>query len=288
MENILDKTTQLWVKLTGKRIDPIDYPWLTGPIGDPDEIGDKFIHRLAQEHDLEIVVNSRDSGLLDRMNELEFTDAELKLLRPEVTDFYERTSNYEFEFWSEWCGFFRPFGWLLSILFSKRLQQLNLPLSSMDPSKGIDSQILKLRNNEKTAWTVWFRKLKSNKRVIYSGIYTTCKPIGHQTPFLKVVFPLPNGNASVIMTKKVENDGSLLLSSDGKRFGDNGFYFYLTNKNGKHWAKYVRPMHEWIRVYVDDENVLRADHNLNFYGFRFLNLHYKMVLKNTVSNNRDL
>ena len=41
----------------------------------------------------------------------------------------------------------------------------------------------------------------------------------------------------------------------------------------------LRAMHEWIRVYVDDEMILRADHNLDFYGFRFLTLHYKMKKK---------
>jgi hypothetical protein len=38
-------------------------------------------------------------------------------------------------------------------------------------------------------------------------------------------------------------------------------------------------MHEWITVYVDDEDVLRADHNLKFHGLPFLNLHYKMTEK---------
>jgi hypothetical protein len=42
-------------------------------------------------------------------------------LNDKIVDFYEKTSNYNFEVWSEWCGFFRPFGWLLSIVFSKRL-----------------------------------------------------------------------------------------------------------------------------------------------------------------------
>jgi hypothetical protein len=284
LENLLDKTTQLWVKMTGKRIDPDNYSWLTGPIGDSDRIGEKFIEKLANENDLKIVTNPKDAGLIESIRELGFTETELHLLKPEIIDFYEKTSNYDLEFWSEWCGFFRPFGWLLSILFSKRLQQLNLPLSSMDSSKGINSQILKLRSNEKTVWTIWYRILKSNKRVIYSGIYTTCEPTNYPTPLLKVIFPLPNGNASVIMTKKVEADGSLLLSSDGRKFGQHGFYFYLTNKNGKHWAKYVRPMHESIKVYVDEEDIMRADNNLNFYVLRFLNLHYLMRMKTTVSD----
>ena len=279
MENILDKSTQLWVKLTGRRIDPDQNEWLVGPIGDPDLIGDKFIKRLAIENNLDVISNEPNTGLLERINDLGFSDLELKLIRPEIVDFYEKTSNYDFEIWSEWCGIFRPFGWLLSILFSKRLQQLNLPLNPIDSAKGIKSQILKLKSNNRSVWTIWYRTLKSNNHVIYSGIYTTCNPPMYNISLLKVVFPLPNGNASVIMTKKVESDGSLTLLSDGKKFGQNGFYFYLTDRKGKHWARYVRPMHEWIRVYVDEENILRADHNLNFYGFRFLNLHYKMTEK---------
>jgi hypothetical protein len=261
------------VKLTGKRIDSEQYRWLIGPIGDTDRIGDKFIEGLANESSLQIISNQTDVGLLESIRELGLSDQELKSIKTEIVDFYEKTSNYEFEFWSEWCGLLRPFGWLLSILFSKRLHQLNLPLSSMDSSKGINSQILKLHANSKTSWTIWYRTLKANKRVIYAGIYTTCRPSTYNTPLLKVIFPLPNGNASVIMTKSVGSDGSLMLSSDGKKFGQNGFYFYLTDKNGKHWAKYVRAMHEWIRVYVDEDKILRADHNLDFYGLRFLNLH---------------
>ncbi len=279
MENLIDKTTQLWVKLTGRKINPEKYAWLIGPIGDPDKIGDAFISRLANEQHLEVVFNELNSGLLEDIQELHFTEAELKLLQPEIADFYEHTSTYDFEFWSEWMGLFRPFGGLLSVLFSKRLQQLNLPLSPLDSAKGINSQIIKLKKDNKSIWTIWYRTLKSNNRVIYSGVYTTCSPSHYPTPLLKVVFPLPNGNASVMMTRKVEEDGSLLLSSDGERFGEHGFYFYLTDKKGTHWAKYVSAMHEWIRVYVDEEKVLRADHNLNFYGIRFLNLHYKMTKK---------
>jgi hypothetical protein len=219
MENLLDKTTQLWVKLTGRRIDPQSHSWLMGPVGDADKIGDKFIARLAQDSNLKIVYNEKGSGLLNRIEELHLSDAEMRKLNSEVADFYVRTSSYDFEVWSNWCGFFRPFGTLLSLLFSKRLQQLNLPLNPMDSSRGLQSNIVKLKRENENVWTVWYRTLKSNKRVIYSGVYTTCSTGFVSDRLLKVIFPLPNGNAMVIMTRRVLDDGSLLFSSDGTGFG---------------------------------------------------------------------
>lgn len=279
MENLFDKTTQLWVRFTGRRIDIAEQGWLDGPIGDSDKIGDQFIHRLKKENNFSLVVNEPDSGLLDSIGDLKFDEAELKRIRPEVVHFYTNTSNYNFEIWSAWNGLFKPFGWLLSFLFSKRLQQLNLPLDPLDSAKGLKSDIIKLKRDGKTVWTIWYRTIRSNDQVIYAGVYTTCTPTALRRPLFKVIFPLPNGNACVLMERKVLDDGSLLLSSDGKRFGEQGFYFTLTNHKGKHWAKYVKALHEWIKVYVDDQGILRADHNLNFYGMRFLNLHYKMAAK---------
>ncbi|MFV8348023.1 hypothetical protein [Flavobacterium sp. ZB4P13] len=274
---IQDKITQYWVKTTGRKINPVTEEWIIGPIGDEDIIGDKFIQKLVNEENLKYSSNIANAGLLESISDLDFSQDELDLLNEQVIDFYENTSNYDFEIWSEWKSFFKPFGKALSTIFSKRLQQLNLPLNSLDSSKGIKSEIIKLSNQEKAKWTIWYRKLKSSNDVIYAGIYTTAFVPKYNKSLLKVIFPLPNGNASVVMTKKVLEDGSLLLSSDGNKFGDNGFYFTLTDRKGNYWAKFVKSMHEWIKVYVDDENILRADHNLKFYGIPFLNLHYKMT-----------
>jgi hypothetical protein len=278
-----DWITQVWVKLTGRKINPSDSSWLMGPIGDVDIIKDKFINSIAKKENLEIISNQPNIGLLNSFEELNLSRNEINKINNQIIDFYEKTSNYNFEVWSEWRGLFKPFGWLLSVIFSKRLQQLNLPLRSLDSAKGIESHIIKLNDKvtQKTKWTVWYRILKSTNHVIYSGVYTTCDLPNFPGKFLKVVFPLPNGNATVIMRREVLEDGSLLLTSDGKKFGDNGFYFTLTNHKTKHWARFVKSMHEWIKVYVDNEKILRADHNLHFYGLPFLNLHYKMTKKHS-------
>ena len=41
------------------------------------------------------------------------------------------------EVWSQWCPAMRPFGWLISSIFAKRLQQLNLPLRPLDTAYGL-------------------------------------------------------------------------------------------------------------------------------------------------------
>jgi hypothetical protein len=281
--HLQDWIIQQWVKATGRRFDPQKDTWLEGPVGGTDVIKDKFFRNLAAKDNLEIKENQSDTGLLETFDDLHLSLEEKNRIQPEVVDFYQKTSNYDFEVWSEWHGFFKPFGWLLSIIFSKRLQQLNLPLNSLQSAKGIRSTIVKLidKSNQKVKWTVWFRILRSTNRVIYSGVYTTCSLPNQSNKYLKIVFPLPNGNATVIMCREVLLSGALKLSSDGKKFGQNGFYFTLTDHRGKFWARFVSSMHEWITVYVDEEKVLRADHDLYFYGFPFLKLHYKMTPKHT-------
>jgi hypothetical protein len=202
--HLQDWITQVWVKSTGRRYSPeIDY-WLVGPIGDTEIIKDKFIQELATTENLEVKENIVNGGLLENFEDLNLTYLEKKLLNPRIVDFYEKTSEYNFEIWSEWCGFYKPFGWILSIIFSKRLQQLNLPLSSLQSAKGIKSNIIKLidKSTKLTKWTIWYRILKSTNDVIYSGVYTTCEVPNLTGKFLKIVFPLPNGNI-VVRWKKI-------------------------------------------------------------------------------------
>ena len=151
---IQDKITQIWVKISGKRINPKDFKWLIGPIGNTDIIKDKFIFELAEKENLEIQKNLPNSGLLKKMEQIGISDQDKNRLNEKVADFYENTSNYDFEVWSEWKGIFKPFGKLLYLLFSKRLQQLNLPLNSIDTAKGLKSEIIKL-NDKQTKEIKW-------------------------------------------------------------------------------------------------------------------------------------
>ena len=275
---IQDYISQRWVRLCGREIDADQCQWLVGPCGDVDLIADRFIMRLAHDENLRIERLASGAGLYETIDEMNMSAADLARLRPEIAGFYERTADYDLEVWSQWCMGFRPFGGMLQRIYSRRLQQLNVPLRPLDTSRGITSEILKLRDpvTGGVRYTVWYRVLKATRHVIYSGVYTTCTLTNGQR-CVKVIFPLPRGSATVIMSISVGPNGELHLESSGRRFGEPGFYFYLTDSRGGHWAKYIRSFRERISVFVDDEGTLRADHVLRLWQFRALELHYKMT-----------
>ena len=266
------------VYLYGKTTEPARRDLaLMGPYGNVDIIEDKYVELLAAAENLVIKKNEPGCGLLEWIGVLNLSAADVAALRPEIVDFYEHTLDYQLEVWSQWCPFFRPFAGIIARLYSRHLQQLNLPLDPLDTAFGIRSQIYKLADPQSnvTKYTVWYRHLKSNGHVIYSGIYAHCTiPDGRTC--VKVVFPLPRGNATVIMSVAVGPNGALKLISKGTRFGDPGFYFLLQDAKGRHWTKHIPSFHESITVYVDEESILRADHILNLWGTKALHLHYKM------------
>jgi hypothetical protein len=215
--HFVDWSTQRWVELTGRRVTLAECPWLDGPAGSP------------------------AGGLIPDFSVLNSNQFNTGRVSPAVVHFYQRTSEYELDAWSRWCGAFRPFGWALARIFSRRLQQLNVPLSNLD-----------------------------------AGAYSTCRVPGFDGRCVRVVFPLPNGNAIVIMRPIAHSDGSLTLISSGDRFGDPGFYFTVRDTNDAMHARYVRSFRETIHVYGAPEGGVRADHVLTIWGLTFLRLHYRL------------
>ncbi|HEX3892578.1 MAG TPA: hypothetical protein VHW46_08400 [Terracidiphilus sp.] len=276
---LTDWVTQQWVKLTGRSVHLADHPWLDGPVGNTRIIGKTFFRVYAEQHGLELV-ESGTRGLMEDFSTLAGRLNDPSTVSPAVHDFYERTSAYELDAWAEWHTLFRPFGNALALLFSRRLQQLNVPLSSLDSSKGMSSAVLQMRDrlSGRLIQTAWVRELHATHNVIYAGSYSTCVVPGFDGICVKVVFPLPNGNAIVLMKPESHADGSFSLLSAGERFGDPGFYFVVHGKEGIVWARYVRAMQERITVYAAENNMARADHVLRFWGKEFLRLHYRMRL----------
>lgn len=273
-----DWVTQRWVQMTGVPARWDEHPWLQAPVGDVDVIGADFFHRWAGRQGFGIAADESPRGLVDDFTALVGPDCDPREVDPEIAGFYERTSGFDFDVWSQWCGAFKPFGILLAAIFSRRLQQLNVPLSPLETKLGIESHVFKITAPDNAPrLTAWVRETVASGKTLYAGSYSTGRVPGFAGSCVKVAFPLPNGYALVVMRPESHRDGSFTLYSDGKRFGDPGFYFYVESKPGQGWARYVSSFKESIHVYRDERSTVRAEHILRLWGLTFLRLHYRML-----------
>jgi hypothetical protein len=273
--HLADWVTQRWVQLTGRSVSLAENGWIDGPIGNTKEIGDSYFQNCLQPD------THRAVGLIENFHTLDSENFHSVKIAREIIEFYENTSQYHLDVWSQWCGVFKPFGWLLTVIFSRRLQQMNMPMSALDTSKGMTSEVIPLVDLEgNRIGTGWLRKLISTGSVIYVGIYSHCRTPTFPVQCMKIIFPLPNGSATVLMKPQSRDDGSLFLASVGNTFGDPGFYLIVRKPNAAEaWIKYVKSMKETIHVYLGDVKELRADHVFKLFGVTFLRLHYRMRSK---------
>ncbi|TGN22576.1 hypothetical protein [Empedobacter tilapiae] len=273
-----DWFTQQWVILWGRKINPTDYPWLIAPFGELNGIGEEFIYQLAEKENLIVIRNSTSKGLLNSINELNLTDNQLENLSKKVIDFYECTANYNLEFNVKWNSFFTFFGYLVNQLFSQRINQLNIPTKNITQSEDLESEIITLNNqNNEVKYTIWLRKFKTSGKVIYSGIYGTCILPSNRT-CIKAVFPLPKGNATVIMKASVGNKKELILDSSGKKFGDTGFYFLLNDAKYNYWAQFISSFTDQL-IIKEKENNLQAIQTLKLWNFNVSQFTYYIQKK---------
>ena len=197
-------------------------------------------------------------------------------LSREVIDFYENTSNYNLDLKVKWNPFFRVFGVLLKILFSNRIEQLNVPMNNSENSKALKSEIIYLID-EKTKdikRIIWLRTFIKSKQVVYSGVYEVCITPSLQT-CIKAIFPLPNGNATVILNPSVGENGELILTSSGRKIGDSGFYFLLKDAKGHLWTKFIRSFKDELVVSSKNDGIT-AKQRLTLWNLKVLEFNYSI------------
>lgn len=167
---LVDRTTQRWVRFTGRRVDLDECLWLRGPVGEVDVIGTDFFARLADREGLTVVTDGPPRGLVENFEDLAESACDPLQLDAQIAEFYEQTSEYEFDLWSEWHGGFRPFGGALAAIFSRRLQQLNVCCSPLDTSQGISTSVVQLVDGAgATKQTAWIREIVASKCTLYAG-----------------------------------------------------------------------------------------------------------------------
>jgi hypothetical protein len=253
-----------------------DVPWLAGPVGGT-VIGDAPYREVAETEGLTVERTSSDGGLVPSFEALRGEAFDPARTLPLVREFYEHTTAFGMDVWSKT---YFPTNIALALLvttISRQVNQLNFPISPLDTALGMNSEIIMLRRPDGSVrYTGWFRTIGEERRVLYTGFYMTEQTPNDSGPSVKVVFPMPNGNATVLLRPICGEDGSLTLDSSGRRFGDPGFYRVQARGPDRIRVWHIRSLKEHFHVYVDGKGALRCDHTVKFLGLPVLRLHYKM------------
>lgn len=275
------------IRIFGRRVEEADMPWLVGPTG-RDYIGDRPYEEWAEREGLSLERDATEGGLVDDMTALASPHFDASRVDPMVRDFYEHTGRYRMDVWARTYFPANIALWLLVTTISRKVDQLNFPLRMLDTAKGMESEIVHLRDSAgRLRYAGWYRRLAATGRSVYTGFYMTEEIPEVDGRCIKVVFPMPNGNATVILAPRFNATGAFELVSDGRRFGDVGFY-RIQRIDGEHlrvW--YIRSLKERFRLYVDEPGSLRCDHTLRFLGLPVLHLHYRIDTKNDPRRRRQ-
>jgi hypothetical protein len=266
----------LLIRIFGRTVEASAIPWLRGPMGSA-YIGDKPYEECAAHEDLIVERRATVGGLITDFDALASAQFDVTQVHPRVRHFYEHTAGYRMDVWAE-SAFPASIGlWLLVTTISRKVNQLNFPLKVLETAKGMDSEIVLLRDKlGSVRYAGWYRKLVDTGRVIYTGFYMVGRtPIGDR-PVVKVVFPMPHGNATVLLHPRLSPTGEFELSSEGQTFGDVGFYRIDGRPDGRLRVWRVRTLKELFRVYLDAAGTLRCDHQVRFLGLPVLRLHYRI------------
>lgn len=284
---LLQRSIDLWLYTCGRAHNRSDVPWLVCPTGPADRIGERWYEQLAAAENLTLQ-SPTGSGLVPDWNALRGPGFDPEAVDPAIRHFYEHTSLYSLEAWSEVSIFMRFFLWGLVTFASRRMQQLNFPVSSLELAGGMSSEVLELTDTAgRRKYTGWLRRMKKNGCVIYAGIYTTGAVPGCSGRCVKVSFPVPKGSSTVFLRPEALPDGSFKLVSQGRRFGDSGFYRLVERGPDRYQVRYLKTLQEVFHVYVDREGVLRTDHSIRYLGLPVMRLHYKIERAKAASGAND-
>lgn len=278
VSHLLDLGTRKLWRLVGREI-ALDGAerWLAAPTSRSARVADAWLDAEAARHQGELERDVPTAGLLPEMSALDGPGFDSARIRAEIRDFYEHTAAWRMEVWSSWSPVFWPAGEVVSRLFAQRVEQLALPMRPLDVARGMDSRITLIRDGAGTqVGAAWIRTLRDGGRHVFSGCYSARRLPGSDRPSVHVAFPLESGNVQVFLRPTVTDVGGLRLESPPGRFGEDGAYVVVRDGRGGRDFAARAPLHETFHVYVDDDGVVRTDHELRFRHVSAVRLHYKM------------
>jgi len=263
------------IRLFGRRHRPGDVGWLVGPLGGA-TIGERVYEETASREGLTLIRHAPEGGLIPSFDVLARPGFDPARVHPKIRDFYQRTHAFRLDTWSTTYFPARLALWVLVTTISRRVEQLNFPIDGLETAHGMTSEIALMHDaGGALRYTGWLRKLQRSGNVIYSGFYMTVRPPLVDGACVKVVFPMPDGNATVILRPDHHGTSGLRLESVGRGFGDAGFYRVQRDGDGlRVWR--ITTLHERFVLYVDGEDTVRCEHDVTFFGMRVLTLHYRI------------
>ena len=198
-------------------------------------------------------------------------------VHPKIRDFYERTHAFRLDTWATTYFPARLALWALVTTISRRVEQLNFPIDGLETSHGMTSEIALMRDAAGALrYTGWLRKLQKTGNVIYSGFYMTVKPPLVDGACVKVVFPMPNGNATVSCAPTTRASRACGSSRSAARSATPASTACSARGTAlRVWR--ITTLHERFRLYVDGEETVRCEHDVSFLGLRVLTLHYRIA-----------
>ena len=273
--HLLDIGSRKFWRLTGREVDLDDeQSWLQAPVSRSAKVTADWLEAEAARHGGGVEADDPAAGLLPSMTALDGPGFDAGRLRPEIRDFYEHTAAWQVEVWTGWSPVFWPGGELVARLWGRRVEQLALPMRPLDVAHGMDSRVTLIRDHDgRQVAAAWLRTLRGSGRPVFSGAYSARTLPGADRPSVHVAFPLESGNVQVFLRPTVTDDGGLVLESPPGSFGEDGAYVVV--RDGRDYAARV-PLHETFHVYVDQQGVLRTDHELRLWSAWAMRLHYKL------------
>lgn len=271
----LDLATRKFWRTVGRRVDLFGpESWLQAPISAGPTVGDTWLDGEAARLGGRLVTGDSDAGLLASMTDLDGPGFAADALDSRIRDFYEHTTRWRMEAWTEWSPAFWPAGELVSRLFGRRVQQLALPMRPLDGAHGIDSRITLISDAHGAQLAAaWLRTLRATGSYVFSGCYSTRLLPGADRPSVHVAFPLESGNVQVFL-RPFATGGALSLESPPGPFGGDGAYVVVIDRGHTYAAR--APVHETFRLYLDPDGVLRTDHALRLGNATAVRIHYKL------------
>ncbi|AXH99125.1 hypothetical protein DV702_04865 [Sporosarcina sp. PTS2304] len=186
---------------------------------------------------------------------------------PTILRFYEQTNDfrlYAAVFWRSW---FKPFAFVYS-LFSRRTQQINLPLCSEEVEMTGAIYTLREGLDGRENVRIWERNI--GEQTIFTALYSQHETNGRV--YMNIALPLPFSTMTGVLELQAVDGGLRLTSERTDSMSDAGVYLSFSDRGAC-----KLPLRETFFIEEVEDGALRATHHMWIGPLPFLTINYSIV-----------